>query len=176
MTAPLGMNKRRSIGRLPLGLIGVAIMTVIFTTGFIWIGIVDDPNGGEPMATIELSSALDGVAPSDIEIVDLPDGSQLDLIEAEQFDANGVGPDGSYRPSRQLGSALKDQPVGRHLSSIWHVVLIMRGWMAVSPASLCLPNQLSSFLSRISSDLFQRSPLKGCVRWMLMRGGLIRRR
>ncbi|MFS8183984.1 hypothetical protein SAMN05444141_103689 [Pseudovibrio denitrificans] len=112
LTAPLGMNKRRSIGRLPLGLIGVAIMTVIFTTGFIWIGIVDDPNGGEPMATIELSSALDGVAPSDIEIVDLPDGSQLDLIEAEQFDANGVGPDGSYRPSRQLGSALKDQASG----------------------------------------------------------------
>lgn len=95
LTAPLGMNKRRGIGRLPLGLIGVAIMTVIFTTGFIWISIVDDPNGGEPMATIKLSSALDGVAPSDIEIVDLPDGSQPKAIPAAQFDASGTWENGS---------------------------------------------------------------------------------
>ncbi|SDR22961.1 hypothetical protein [Pseudovibrio sp. Tun.PSC04-5.I4] len=46
LTAPLGMNKRGGIRRLPLGLVGVAIMTVVLTTGFIWIGIVDDPNGG----------------------------------------------------------------------------------------------------------------------------------
>lgn len=73
LTAPLGMNKRRGLRRLPLGVFGTAIITVLLTTGFIWIGVVDDPNGGEPMATIKLSSALDGVAHSDIEIVSLPD-------------------------------------------------------------------------------------------------------
>ncbi len=112
MTAPLGMNKRRSIRRLPLGLIGVAIMTVLFTTSFIWIGIVDDPNGGEPMATIKLSSALDGVAPSDIEIVDLPGGSQWGQSSSGQFDANGAGQGDSYRASRPASAKAPDQASG----------------------------------------------------------------
>ncbi|GHB24802.1 hypothetical protein GCM10007094_11070 [Pseudovibrio japonicus] len=118
LTAPLGMNKRRGIGRLPLGLIGVAIMTVIFTTGFIWISIVDDPNGGEPMATIKLSSALDGVGPSDIEIVDLPDGSQPSVIAAEQLDASGtwqendVGQNSGDGVSRPRSTALENPASG----------------------------------------------------------------
>ncbi len=105
LTAPLGMNKRRGIGRLPLGLVGVAIMTVVFTTGFIWISIVNDPNGGEPMATIELSSALDGVAPGDIQIVDLPEGAQLTTGDGTLYGNGGsVGPDGTYRPSLSNGT------------------------------------------------------------------------
>ncbi|KZL19355.1 Divergent polysaccharide deacetylase [Pseudovibrio axinellae] len=108
LTAPLGMNKRRGIGRLPFGLIGVAIMTVLLTTGLIWIGIVDDPNGGEPMATIELSSALDGVSPGDIEIVSLPDGRQLDQPDAE----SDLGSNGNFLLSDPKSSASAGQSSG----------------------------------------------------------------
>lgn len=113
LTTPLGMSKRRSIKRLPLGLVGVAIITVVLTTGFIWIGIVDDPNGGEPMATIKLSSAIDGVAPSDIEIVHLPDSTQLGQTAAQQFGAGGpVDLPGGQQQRSTLGNNLTDQASG----------------------------------------------------------------
>ncbi|EFO32960.1 conserved hypothetical protein [Roseibium sp. TrichSKD4] len=69
LSAPLGLGKRRFL-RLPFGLIGIGIVSVFATVALIWIGIVDDPLGGEPTAVIPLSTA-DGLASRDIEVVEI---------------------------------------------------------------------------------------------------------
>ncbi|MTI17768.1 divergent polysaccharide deacetylase family protein [Rhodobacteraceae bacterium RKSG542] len=73
LTAPLGSNKRR-IRHLPMGLIGAAIITLVATTGLIWVGVVENPLGGEPTASIELASGVEGIAQKDIGI-NLPSGN-----------------------------------------------------------------------------------------------------
>jgi polysaccharide deacetylase 2 family uncharacterized protein YibQ len=70
LTAPLGMGKRRLL-RLPFGLIGVGILSVVFTTALIWMGVVDDPFGGEPTAVIPLDAVVEGLASKDIEVVEI---------------------------------------------------------------------------------------------------------
>lgn len=73
LTAPLGMGKRRLV-RLPFGLIGVGILSVIFTTTLIWIAVVDDPFGGEPVAVLPLDAVVEGVTSQDIEVVEIRPG------------------------------------------------------------------------------------------------------
>ncbi|WP_422374553.1 divergent polysaccharide deacetylase family protein [Roseibium sp.] len=78
LTAPLGMGKRRLV-RLPFGLIGVGILSVIFTTTLIWIAVVDDPLGGEPVAVLPLDAVVEGVTSQDIEVVEIRPGIGDDL-------------------------------------------------------------------------------------------------
>ncbi|MEO9774256.1 divergent polysaccharide deacetylase family protein [Roseibium sp.] len=70
LTAPLGMGKRRLV-KLPFGLIGAGILSVVFTTAFIWIAVVDDPLGGEPVAVLPLEAVVEGVTSQDIEVVEI---------------------------------------------------------------------------------------------------------
>lgn len=70
LSAPLGLGKRRFL-RLPFGLIGVGIISVVVTTGLIWMGVVEDPLGGEPKAVVPLSISNDGLASRDIEVVEI---------------------------------------------------------------------------------------------------------
>lgn len=78
LTAPLGMGKRR-LDRLPFGLIGVGILCVIFTTVLVWIMVVDDPLGGEPVAVLPLDAVVAGVTSQDIEVVEIRPGIGGDL-------------------------------------------------------------------------------------------------
>jgi len=78
LTAPLGMGKRRLV-RLPFGLIGVGIFSVILTTTIIWIAVVDDPLGGEPVAVLPLDAIVEGVTSQDIEVVEIRPGIGDDL-------------------------------------------------------------------------------------------------
>lgn len=70
LTAPLGMGKRRLL-RLPFGLIGAGIVSVVGTTALIWMGVVDDPYGGEPTAVVPLEATVQGVSSRDIEVVEI---------------------------------------------------------------------------------------------------------
>lgn len=70
LTAPLGMGKRRLL-RLPFGLIGAGVLSVVFTTALVWMGVVDDPFGGEPTAVIPLEATVEGLASKDIEVVEI---------------------------------------------------------------------------------------------------------
>jgi len=70
LTAPLGMGRRRLI-RLPFGLIGMGLVTVLATTALIWMGVVDDPLGGEPTAIIPLDATIEGITSRDIEVVEI---------------------------------------------------------------------------------------------------------
>jgi polysaccharide deacetylase 2 family uncharacterized protein YibQ len=70
LTAPLGMGKRRLL-RLPFGLIGAGVLSVVVTTALVWMGVVDDPFGGEPTAVIPLEATVEGLASKDIEVVEI---------------------------------------------------------------------------------------------------------
>ncbi|WP_102868100.1 divergent polysaccharide deacetylase family protein [Pseudovibrio exalbescens] len=94
LTAPLGL-KQPWYHHPPFGLIGVALLTLLAITGFIWIGVVNDPLGGEPTATVKLSTDLKGVTQHDFTVVELP--RELD---------NVIGPDGA-EPARQTVNAGK---------------------------------------------------------------------
>ncbi|MEC9404945.1 MAG: divergent polysaccharide deacetylase family protein [Pseudomonadota bacterium] len=78
LTAPLGMGKRRLV-RLPFGLIGVGILSVILTSTLVWITVVDDPLGGEPVAVLPLDAIVEGVTSQDIEVVEIRPGINGDL-------------------------------------------------------------------------------------------------
>ncbi|GGB46471.1 hypothetical protein GCM10011316_18250 [Roseibium aquae] len=64
------MGRRRLI-RMPFGLIGIGIVCLMVTTGLIWMGVVDDPFGGEPTAVIPLDATIQGVTSRDIEVVEI---------------------------------------------------------------------------------------------------------
>ncbi len=78
LTAPLGLGKRRFL-RLPFGLIGAGILSVLATVTLIWMGVVDDPFGGEPVAVVPLEKTVEGLASRDIEVVEIRPSLQGDL-------------------------------------------------------------------------------------------------
>ncbi|PVB60731.1 hypothetical protein DCO57_16105 [Labrenzia sp. 011] len=72
------MGKRRLV-RLPFGLIGAGILSVVVTTTLIWVAVVDDPVGGEPVAVLPLDAVVEGVTSQDIEVVEIRPGIGDDL-------------------------------------------------------------------------------------------------
>ncbi|WP_305989308.1 divergent polysaccharide deacetylase family protein [Roseibium sp. MMSF_3544] len=87
LTAPLGMGKRRLV-RLPFGLIGAGLLSVFVTTTLIWVAVVDDPLGGEPVAVIPLDATVEGVTSQDIEVVEIRPGIGGDLGPNLRPDSN----------------------------------------------------------------------------------------
>lgn len=69
LTAPLGLSSRRAHFRIPLGLIGTAIIAVVVVSMTVWIGFVDDPTGGEPTAVVAINKTTRGVSARDISVV-----------------------------------------------------------------------------------------------------------
>jgi polysaccharide deacetylase 2 family uncharacterized protein YibQ len=96
LTAPLGMGKRKLI-RLPFGLIGMGLVTVMVTTGLLWMGVVDDPLGGEPSAIVPLERSVEGLAVRDIAALSV----QKDLSAAEEA--------GTARQQAALGPRFDDE-------------------------------------------------------------------
>jgi polysaccharide deacetylase 2 family uncharacterized protein YibQ len=94
LSAPLGLGKRKYFN-LPLGLIGASLLTVLVTTGLVWIGVVDDPLGGEPTATVPLERSLDGLSSRDFGVVEirpsLPEGAR-DPSAANLSKQQALGP------------------------------------------------------------------------------------
>ncbi|WP_417688279.1 divergent polysaccharide deacetylase family protein [Roseibium sp.] len=78
LTAPLGLGRRRIL-RLPFGLIGAGILTVVATTAVIWMAVVDEPFGGEPVAVVPLENTVEGLASRDIEVVEIRPALDGDL-------------------------------------------------------------------------------------------------
>ncbi|MHC5655020.1 divergent polysaccharide deacetylase family protein [Stappia sp. ICDLI1TA098] len=70
LSAPLGLGKRRYLN-LPLGLIGAGLITVLLTTAVVWVGVVDDPFGGEPTANVPLERSIDGLTARDFGVVEI---------------------------------------------------------------------------------------------------------
>ncbi|WP_208995862.1 divergent polysaccharide deacetylase family protein [Pannonibacter tanglangensis] len=122
LTAPLGMGKR-TIFRMPFGLIGLGIMTVIVTTGLVWIGVVEDPLGGEPTAVVPLERTVEGLSSRDIAVVEInPDiagDSKPDSPEKRvptlgpRFEEPPVGSEPNLASRRELTSLPDDRVVER---------------------------------------------------------------
>jgi len=74
LTAPLGLSETPGIrrrGRFPYGLIGLGLFVAMAATIIVWLSLVDDPHGGEPIATADLTPTATGVTPSDVEVVSI---------------------------------------------------------------------------------------------------------
>ncbi|EEE47040.2 divergent polysaccharide deacetylase family protein [Roseibium alexandrii] len=93
LTAPLGMGKRRLV-RLPFGLIGAGLISVVLTTALIWILVVDDPYGGEPFAVLPLDEVVEGITSQDIEVVEIRPtvGDDLGPNLRQQSSGDYLGP------------------------------------------------------------------------------------
>lgn len=104
LTAPLGMGKRKFF-RMPFGLIGMGIMTVMLMTGLVWVGVVEDPLGGEPTALVPLERTVEGLSSRDIAVVEL----NADIPGDSK-------PDGVQARVNTLGPRFEDAPVGAELN------------------------------------------------------------
>ncbi len=105
LTAPLGMGKRRLL-RLPFGLIGAGVLSVVVTTALIWMGVVDDPFGGEPTAVIPLEATVEGLASKDIEVVEIRPSLTDNLGPSLRNEDNRerLGPKYELQASRKTGN------------------------------------------------------------------------
>jgi uncharacterized protein len=133
LTAPLGLGKRRIL-RLPFGLIGVGIVSVVATTAVIWMAVVDDPYGGEPVAVVPLENAVEGLSSRDIEVVEISPslGGELGPNLRPQSDNSSLGP--RYELQTKAG------PDG------------MSGGNLINPDPRVSERSDYGFLPRISSD------------------------
>lgn len=100
LSAPLGLGKRRYLN-LPLGLIGAGLATVLVTTALVWIGVVEDPLGGEPMATVPLERSVDGLSSRDFGVVEI-------RPSLEKKGQNGTGSPGET--NEPLGPRFEPKP------------------------------------------------------------------
>lgn len=98
LTAPLGLGGKRRF-RIPLGLIGIVIITGILTTAGVWVAVVDDPYGGEPSAVVALNkNSVRGVSSRDITVVGIRPGLGSDGNPLPQPPENGDGGQPKFEP------------------------------------------------------------------------------
>jgi hypothetical protein len=129
LSAPLGLGKKKYLN-LPLGLIGAGVITVLALTAMVWIGVVDDPLGGEPTASVPLERTLDGLSARDFGVVEirpsLPDQGQEGSaggakraetlgprFEPKPLAEQNSGPHPSEAAMAQAGGALSLRPDAR---------------------------------------------------------------
>ncbi|MDX5592159.1 divergent polysaccharide deacetylase family protein [Pseudovibrio sp. SPO723] len=113
LTAPLGLKQRRFY-HLPFGLFGISLMILLATTAFIWIGVVDDPFGGEPTASVKLSTDLKGVTQHDFTVVELPQA--LDNVLGPEDEPDVAPPlEGVTGPRHELAQKLAGAPMQAHV-------------------------------------------------------------
>ncbi|WP_067337204.1 divergent polysaccharide deacetylase family protein [Stappia indica] len=107
LSTPLGLSKKKYLN-LPLGLIGAGMMTLLGLTVLVWIGVVDDPLGGEPTASIPLERSLDGLTARDFGVVEirpsLPDQGE-DGAQTLAGKEETLGPRFEPKPDGQQNAA-----------------------------------------------------------------------
>lgn len=137
LTAPLGMGKRKLI-RLPFGLIGMGLITVMVTTGLLWIGVVDDPLGGEPAAVVPLERSVEGLAARDIAALsvqkDLSD--EQDAIAARQQATLGPRFDDEANQPARTDAGLSTSPDQRVTERVEYGYLPKVGGDGIRPLDL----------------------------------------
>ncbi|WP_321334838.1 divergent polysaccharide deacetylase family protein [Breoghania sp.] len=75
LNSPLGLGIGEQRFRIPLGLIGIVIITALVLTLGVWIAVVDAPYGGEPSAVVALNkTSVQGVSARDMEVVGIRPG------------------------------------------------------------------------------------------------------
>ncbi|MXN66695.1 divergent polysaccharide deacetylase family protein [Stappia sp. GBMRC 2046] len=95
------MGKRKVL-RLPFGLVGAGLLVILITTALVWIGVVDDPLGGEPTAVVRLERSLEGLSARDIAVV----GIEPEVKDGSSTASEG-GAGGAERP---LGPRFEPNP------------------------------------------------------------------
>lgn len=74
LTAPLGVDKatgKRRRVRIPFGLIGIGLLSVVAAVIIVWLSLFDDPLGGEPLAVVDIEQTATGVTQTSVEVVEI---------------------------------------------------------------------------------------------------------
>ncbi|WP_428699320.1 divergent polysaccharide deacetylase family protein [Stappia sp.] len=106
LSTPLGLGKKKYLN-LPLGLIGAGVITVLLTTAMVWVGVVNDPLGGEPTASVPLERSLDGLSARDFGVVEI----RPSLPDQGQEAGTGAG-----QRAETLGPRFEPKPVSEQNS------------------------------------------------------------
>lgn len=121
LTAPLGLGGTKRRLRIPLGLIGIVIMTGLLVAVGVWVGVVEDPYGGEPSAVVALNkTSVRGVSARDISVVGIRPGLDGEPGVPAGGSAKGnpdalIGPDGQPKFQPVLppaGAGLREARTG----------------------------------------------------------------
>ncbi|MEM8811698.1 MAG: divergent polysaccharide deacetylase family protein [Pseudomonadota bacterium] len=116
--APLGNkpSKKWLALRIPLGWIGGGLTSALLATLVLWVVVVDDPFGGEPVAVIALERPAPGVRKKDVEVVDI----RRSLPSSqEQAEAAGTSDAAQTRPEIKFTDAdLTEDGGGQPLSTM----------------------------------------------------------
>lgn len=115
LTAPLGLKSGRIQFRIPLGLIGMTIIAVILIAATVWIGFVEDPDGGEPSAVVAINKTARGVSARDISVVGIGPTVDQPASEADTQEMARIEEGAQFEPvlpdpdSMQQSAALDGQ-------------------------------------------------------------------
>ncbi len=92
LTAPLGVDKtpgKRRRVRVPFGLIGIGLMAIVAAVVVVWLSVIDDPLGGEPVAVVDIEQTTTGVTETSVEVVEIrPPAATSEPAGAEDGDAS----------------------------------------------------------------------------------------
>lgn len=80
------------VGGLPWGRIGVLLIAVIVLGAGLWLTLVDDPDGGRPVAQVEIASGGPANAIADALATAPPAGPVTITADPQQFPAGDAGP------------------------------------------------------------------------------------
>ena len=118
LNAPLGLGIGKRRFRIPLGLIGIVIITVLTVTVGVWFAVVDDPYGGEPSAVVALNkTSVQGVSARDITVVGIRPGVGEDGKPLPPGDGSQKGESSRFEPVLPpQGNAL--QPAGESVGAL----------------------------------------------------------
>lgn len=102
LSAPLGLGKRKLLS-IPLGLVGAGLIAILLTTVIVWVGVVDDPLGGEPTAVVRLERTVEGLSARDIGVAKIPS-------EKEDAESDADGDAGKASEEAALGPRFEAAP------------------------------------------------------------------
>jgi polysaccharide deacetylase 2 family uncharacterized protein YibQ len=115
LSKPLGIRKIKKgwLARLPLGLIGATILTATVVGASVWIILVHDPLGGEPLASVRIDRTKTGLGPKDVGVADLHKPNEDDEGDGRGTGGDPQAPMQKHPPAVQIseGQPLTTAPV-----------------------------------------------------------------
>ncbi len=115
--APLGLRpaKRSWWRRIPFGMIGMLILALMGTIGGIWVAVIRDPMGGQPIAVAAIDRTKTGIGRADVSVSVADDGKPAKPAETASAepakDKSTAAPAGDATSVRRAPEAVEGQPL-----------------------------------------------------------------
>ncbi|TBW39987.1 divergent polysaccharide deacetylase family protein [Siculibacillus lacustris] len=120
LSAPLGLRsvRRRWWKRLPFGVVGGLLMALVATIVGIWVAVIRDPTGGQPMAVASIDRVKTGIARADVAVSVADSARPAAPAETPPMVAGepgAAGAAGAARPAGEAAEAGGDSGVARRV-------------------------------------------------------------